>query len=435
MIDELKQNIETEIEVLREVSNNIRRMDYASESERKLLQASIESLKNSMKIINSAIPEMLEDITIIKRLPSKGGREKETGIEHIEYKGPEAVIRVNLPKADREQFIKQLSINENLVKRLKRKQVVQEEKFEELKAARGYLKLANRVFLDLAQKFVRKGRYKSLSMRLKKANIDVLFGSYIAMILFTTLIALFLSIAAAILFFFFDFSLSSPFISVAADIGFGRIGRVIWIPFAFPIVVYLLLYYYPTTERDSLAKKIEQELPFAVIHMSAISGSGIAPVEIFKIIGLSKEYPYLRKEVRKVLNQINIYGYDLVTSLNNVSKTTPSTRLAELFAGLSTTITSGGNLSEFFEKRSESLLLTYRLDREKYTKIAETFMDIYISVVIAAPMILMILLVMISVSNFQTGYTLGQMTMLMLLIVSVINVVFITFLHLKQPVN
>jgi len=29
--------------------------------------------------------------------------------------------------------------------------------------------------------------------------------------------------------------------------------------------------------------------------MRAISGSGIAPAEIFKIIGLSKEYPYLRK--------------------------------------------------------------------------------------------------------------------------------------------
>jgi len=46
---------------------------------------------------------------------------------------------VNLPKAEREQFIKQLSINEGLVKRLKRKQVIQEEKFDELKAARGYL--------------------------------------------------------------------------------------------------------------------------------------------------------------------------------------------------------------------------------------------------------------------------------------------------------
>ncbi|MEK7124018.1 MAG: type II secretion system F family protein, partial [Patescibacteria group bacterium] len=59
----------------------------------------------------------------------------------------------------------------------------------------------------------------------------------------------------------------------------------------------------------------------------------------------------------------------------NVSKTTPSTKLSELFSGLSTTITSGGNLGEFFAKRADSLLVTYRLEREKYTKIAETFIN------------------------------------------------------------
>jgi archaeal flagellar protein FlaJ len=134
-----------------------------------------------------------------------------------------------------------------------------------------------------------------------------------------------------------------------------------------------------------------------------------------------------------VLNQINLYGYDLVTSLNNVSRTTPSIKLAELFGGLSTSITSGSDLSSFFEKRAESLLVTYRLEREKYTKLAETFMDIYISVVVAAPMILMILLVMVSVLNISPNLTLGELTFLMISIIAVINAIFIAILHLKQP--
>ena len=200
-----------------------------------------------------------------------------------------------------------------------------------------------------------------------------------------------------------------------------------------PLATFFVLYYYPSTERDSLAKRIDQELPFAVIHMSSISGSGIEPTQIFKIIGLNREYPFLRKEIRKVLNQINLYGYDLVTALNNVSKTTPSTKLSELFSGLSTTITSGGNLGEFFAKRADSLLVTYRLEREKYTKIAETFMDIYISIVIAAPMILMILLVLISLSSYDVGLSTGQLTALIIGVMGVINVIFIFILHLKQP--
>ena len=88
---------------------------------------------------------------------------------------------------------------------------------------------------------------------------------------------------------------------------------------------------------------------------------------------------------------------------------------------------------KFFEKRSESLLATYRLDREKYTKIAETFMDMYITVVLAAPMILMVLLVMISVSAAGSNFSSLNMTVLIIGIISLINVLFLILLHLKQP--
>ena len=200
-----------------------------------------------------------------------------------------------------------------------------------------------------------------------------------------------------------------------------------------PITTFFVLYFYPSLEKRAIEKNIDRELPFAVIHMSAISGSGLNPIDIFKIIGLSKEYPYLRKEVRKILNQINLYGYDLITALNNSARDSPSEKLSDLYSGLSTTMYSGGNLKEFFEKRSETLLLSYRLEREKYSRMAETFMDIYISVVIAAPMVLMLLLIIISISNL--GLTLGQfqITAIIISVISLINIIFLVFLHLKQP--
>lgn len=430
MLDALKQNVETEIEVLREVSNNIRRLDYASPSERKLLQTSIESLRASLKLVNNSIPKLLEEISLTQKLPQK---EKATGLEKIEFKGEESVIKVTLKKEDREIFLQQLSINENLIKKLKKKRVSTEEKVEEFKAARGYLKFSNMLFLGQAQSLINKGYLKGLSVELRKANIDILFTSYVAMTILTTVVALLVSILITVFLLFYNVGLSFPFFVLYEGGYMSRILNIFWIPIAVPFATFFILYYYPSTERDSLAKRIDQELPFAVIHMSSISGSGIEPTQIFKIIGLSREYPFLRKEIRKVLNQINLYGYDLVTSLNNVSKTTPSTKLAELFSGLSTTITSGGNLGEFFAKRADSLLITYRLEREKYTKIAETFMDIYISIVIAAPMILMILLVLISLSSYNVGLSTDQLTALIIGIMGVINVIFIFILHLKQP--
>jgi flagellar protein FlaJ len=209
-----------------------------------------------------------------------------------------------------------------------------------------------------------------------------------------------------------------------------RIFQIFWIPIIIPPAVFFLMFMYPSFEKDSLSKKIDQELPFVVINMSAISTSGIEPSEIFKIIAVSKEYPYMRKEIRKVLNQINLYGYDLVAALNNVSRSAPSPRLADLLAGISVTITSGGDLSKFFEKRAETLLVTYRLDREKYTRSAETFMDIYISVVIAAPMILMVLMIMMQFSKIGPSFSVD----LIVLMVSVINIFFLVILDIKQPI-
>ena len=167
--------------------------------------------------------------------------------------------------------------------------------------------------------------------------------------------------------------------------------------------------------------------------MAAISGSMINPTDIFSIIISTKEYPYIQKEFTKLLNEVNVYGYNLVKALKNSAKNSPSLKLSELLSGLATTINTGGELPEFFDKRSQTLLFDYRLEREKYTKSAETFMDIYISVVIAAPMVLMLLLMMMKISGLGLTLSTTMITTMMILGVTVINIVFLTFLHLKQP--
>jgi flagellar protein FlaJ len=130
---------------------------------------------------------------------------------------------------------------------------------------------------------------------------------------------------------------------------------------------------------------------------------------------------------------MNILGHDLVSALRGSALNTSSKRLAELFNGMATTINSGGDLPRFFEERASTLLFEYNLEKEKNTKLAETFMDIYISVVIAAPMILMLLLMMMRISGLGVPFSTGAITLMMITGVSFINLIFLTFLHIKQP--
>ena len=111
MIDGLKRNIETEIEMLREISNYSRRMEFSDDYEKKLLGGAIKSLKESLKIINNSIPEILKDISPNNKLPSSGKLKKEKDIfEKIEIKRVDSKVGVVLNTKSKEEFLKELSI-------------------------------------------------------------------------------------------------------------------------------------------------------------------------------------------------------------------------------------------------------------------------------------------------------------------------------------
>jgi pilus assembly protein TadC len=434
MNEALKKNIETEIAMLKEVSAYLKKLEGANEYEKNLLNGAINSLVLGIRIINTSIPKVLDEgIGVRKQLQS--GAKRESGkFENVVYSRQDSQIEVVLDKKSKERFLKELSISERYINQIKKSGGFEpEEEGYEFSTSRGYVRLANQFFLEKANQFIKKGYFKDLDVNLKKANFEILFTSYIATLLFSVVLSFALGIFLAGIFLFLDFNFAWPFVGIYSGDILPRLAKVIFIPVLFPVGVFAGFYYYPSSERKSIGIKINQELPFAVIHMSAISGSGIAPTEIFKIIGLSKDYPFLRKEIRKVLNQINLYGYDLITALINAGKTAPNENLAELFSGIATTITSGANLQNFFEKRSETLLMNYRLERERYTKVIETFLDIYISIVIAAPMVFLLLLILMVVSGIEIGLNSMQLSLISVFGIAVLNLFFLVFLQLKQP--
>src|SRR3989344_190621 len=304
---------------------------------------------------------------------------------------------------------------------------------KKIKKPSSYIKFANNLFSGISLNLMQKKMFRALKRNLVKANISILPTSYIAITLLTTIISLFAGFLLFIFFLFFNIVAELPIITQVTGSLFERFLKVFWIILAVPVLTFLSMYVYPSLEKKSNESRIDQELPFATIHMAAISGSMIEPSKIFSIIISTEEYPYLTREFTKLINEINVYGYDLVSALRNNATNSPSKKLAELFNGIATTISSGGNLPDFFDKRAQSLLFDYRLEREKYTRTAETFMDIYISVVIAAPMIFMLLLMMIKISGLGIALSNQMITLLMILGVTAINIVFLTFLHLKQP--
>lgn len=430
MIEHMRKNLNAERAMLKEISATLARLPHASQVEQRLIMQSITALRSSLARVNESMPDLLNEITIGDE---KTSEKTSLPLEQISFQNNQGQVSVTLPQKSREAFLKELALNEEIKKRLQRKGGADEEEREEYMSSRGYIKMSNKAFMGQAEELLAKGYFRGLSLALRRANFDIMPSSYIAMTLLTTLLSVFAALILLAIVSFFEVSLSWPVLSLSGQNFLLRFLKFIWIPIAIPIATFMSIYFYPEIERDSIEGHIDQELPFAVVHMSAIAGSGISPVEIFKIIGTSGDYPYLRKEMRKVINQLNLYGYDIITALSNVARATPSTKLAELLSGIATTLYSGGDLPKFFERRSRTLLTSYRLEREKYTKVAETFMDMYISVIIAAPMILMIILILISIQGIGPKLSPFQMSILISAAIAFLNVLFLGFLHLKQP--
>lgn len=414
----------------------------ASLGERKMIASHISSLKKSIKKINDEIPAILNNIEITSALASRETIPQEQSFskpnstnsslktKRIGITGTE-VNQTPWKKGYTLEELKPTPLERETIKRLKKKQKKEEEGEKEKKPSE-YIRIANLLFSKISNKLIKDKTFEDLERDLIKANMQYTPRSYISMIFLSVLISIFIGIVIAVFFFFFKLGAIVPFITkLQGDIGL-RLIRIIWIPILAPILTFMVMYIFPGLEKTSAEDRINEELPFATIHMSAISGAMIDPSKIFAVLITTKEYPFIEREFKKLLNEINIYGYDLVTALRHTAYNSPSKRLSELLNGLATTVNSGGYLPEFFDKRSQSLLFEYNLEKEKKTKAAETFMDIYISIVIAAPMILMVLLMMMKISGLGISLSTSMITLIMVVSVTMINIVFLTFLQLKR---
>lgn len=437
----LKRNIQQEKELVKRLMFLSRGQSQVTSQgqDKRNIDLSIEAIKKQIKILNDSLPKLIDNVKLTKELtPGKEVKKsvKKEDVISVSHTVGEKDNLVGILKKDKNNYLKQLHIAESSLRKLKKKNKEKVEEFVNVyKRPSGYIKVSNKLFSNVANSMVEKGGFKGLKRTLRKGNFMILTKSYVAMMFFTTFISVFLGLMLAVFFFFISLSTISPFVFLVdfSEVSILiRILQVIWLIPVVPLLTFLAFYFYPSAEKTSLQQKIDYEIPFATIQMSAIAGSDIEPSNIFRIIALSKEYPNIRNEAKKLMNQINLYGYDLITALKNIAVASPSKAWADLLNGISTAIRSGGDLSKYLNKKAESLLFDYKLKREKAIKSAETFMDIYISVVIAAPMLMMLLLIMINISGIGFNMPLSVLTIIIISIVAVINFVFLVFLHLSQ---
>ncbi len=354
----------------------------------------------SYKLLKQEVKESKEEIKQIP-LPEIVSINKKTKLKYLN--------ELNINKADIQNFLRSQKIKGTKISP-KIKYTVYKSNF--------FAKISNVLFDRLSVFLIKKypNMFKSLFNSLRIANIKLLSRTYVSIMLFSSFLAL--PLVALFSYLFLNDIIKSVLLGI---LGF--------------FATFFFIYIYPYTLINSKKRGIKNDLVFAVIHMSAIAGSGTQPIKIFKLLVDSGEYKNLESEIKKVLNYINLFGYNLSTALREVASTTPSPELKELLSGMVSTIETGGDIKDYLKEKTEDMLNNYKIEQKKHTILIATYSDVYVGIMIAAPLLIIITLAILD----KIASTIGNVSIATISAVGVyflipfVNIVFILFLNITQP--
>lgn len=287
----------------------------------------------------------------------------------------------------------------------------------------------NRLYKRLAVvffgRFARVKGFQKLKPQLEAAGIVVLLKTYVAIIIFTTFLTYVLSLAGVFIFFSF-FPLFDPSTTVTF---------IVTVPVFAALAAFAGMYFYPGQKSSAVRKSIDNDLPFALTHLSALASSGVSPEFMFELLAGFKEYKDISRQSFLIVRNIKTFGMSSVSAINAVANTTPSPTFKQVLSGITFTVEKGGNLVDYLKQFADREMFSYRLRRERYLKTLSTYADIYTALLIAAPLMMLSILGILGVIGGQiVGLTIPELIATMtFFLLPAMNIAFLAFIHLTYP--
>jgi len=195
-------------------------------------------------------------------------------------------------------------------------------------------------------------------------------------------------------------------------------------------IVYQLFLLYPAIMADDRKRKIDHLLPYAVNYMSAMSGAGVLPLELFRSLAANEIYGEVSVETRYLVRDIEILGHNLLTGMKNLSATTPSVMLQDFLQGAITVVSSGGELEPYFKIKTEQYLAENRQRQKEFLETLGLLAETYVTAFVAGPLFLIIV---IAVMSMMGGTDMLFLYLLVYAIVPVGSIMFIILISSMTP--
>jgi flagellar protein FlaJ len=268
--------------------------------------------------------------------------------------------------------------------------------------------------------------FRDMNAGLRKSGMLTSFKPYVSLTLLASLI-----IAVVTLFLvppLLHFAFQTPlFPSLLFGVGGSLLAGALTI---------MSFYMYPLYRADVVKRNLDDNMTFATGYLAILAGAGVPPNSMFRSLSKIPQKLAIIDESRIITRDVELFGTDMITALENASKRTPSEKFKELLEGFIATIHSGGSLMTYLLQRSRQSMRFKRIVLRRFSDTLGMLSEVYVTLLVAGPLIFVVMLAVMAMMS-GAGFGVLNPALLLLLLtyigIPVGSVVFLIILDAVMP--
>lgn len=188
-----------------------------------------------------------------------------------------------------------------------------------------------------------------------------------------------------------------------------------------------IYYYYPEYRAGRRGKEIDAMLPHAMTFLYSMANGGQNPLEAMRSLSENREvYGEASVEFGSVVKGVELLGYDLISSMKDVSSATPSEHMKNFLESSASLMESGGGFNKFLYSRIEQSREMAAREQKTMLEVLGMMGEVYVTALVAGPLFIIIVMVVIGMIG-NTDLLLMQMIVYVL--IPLTSVAFIGMLY------
>jgi flagellar protein FlaJ len=264
-------------------------------------------------------------------------------------------------------------------------------------------------------------RFAFLRQVYGQSGISMLYESYVALMLFSSLVAFVSAFSIGAFLHYLLFRLAI----------FQFLAAVLMLSIVVALIVSVLLVAYPVYRRNQRKEEIDSSLVYTAGYMGVLAAGGISVERIFNRVIQVERHRAIRDLARRVITDVKVFGLDIDSSLGDVIRHSPSEIFAKLLLGITNTLKTSGDLKGLLTFETERLL---HAKREQLKKTLNTLLglgEVYIAGVVMGPITFIVMITILSImGNVAFGISpVMQLNLIVFFGIPTISLIFVVVLN------